>query len=455
MQTAKKKLSFWPQVALIFFIVSGGAYGLEPLVRQVGVKWTLLLILLMPLIWAIPTAAMVAELSAALPEAGGYYTWVRRGLGRFWGFQEGWWTLCYSAVDLAVYPVLFVTYLAYFFPLLNSEEPTIQLIRWGICGLFVLVSLIFNLRGIHLIGLNAIFSLFVVTLPFVLLTGIGLLTGDWQNLITAIWQPPTNPINFTNLAAGFAIILWNYCGWDNVSTYAHEVSHPERNYPRSLLAAMLIIILSYFLPMLAGLSITTDPELWSQGWPTIANQMSGPIFGTLITVAALLSAWALFNTQLLYISRLPMAMAKDSLLPKFLEKRSKLNGTPYMALIIMALFAILFSRLSFSKLMVVDILFYTLGISLEFLTLIILRQKEPLLTRPYKIPLNRLGLALMALLPLSLAIAIAIFSTLGPDGSLNQVTLVLSGIATGLLIYFLFYQDKVKMSHNPIADRRR
>src|SRR5438270_638409 len=93
----KRKLGFWPQVALIFFTVSGGAYGLEALVGMVGPQWTILLIVLLPIVWAIPISLMVAELSSAIPEEGGYYVWVRRGLGRFWGFQEGWWTLCYSS----------------------------------------------------------------------------------------------------------------------------------------------------------------------------------------------------------------------------------------------------------------------------------------------------------------------------------------------------------------------
>ncbi len=64
----QQKIGFWHQVALIFFIVSGGAYGLEPLVATVGTQWSIYLVLLLPVFWALPTSLMVAELSAAIPE---------------------------------------------------------------------------------------------------------------------------------------------------------------------------------------------------------------------------------------------------------------------------------------------------------------------------------------------------------------------------------------------------
>lgn len=442
MQMEKRKLTFWPQVSLIFFIVSGGAYGIEPLIHEVGTKWAVLLVLLMPLFWALPIAAMVAELSSTLPEAGGYYTWVRRGLGRFWSFQEGWWTLCYSAVDLAVYPVLFVTYLAFFFPALNSEEPNWQFIKWGLCVAFICFSLMFNLRGIRLVGLNALVSLGFVVGPFIGLSLWGIFTGSWSQLFQALTVGTKQEVSFMNIAAGLAIILWNYCGWDNISTYAHEVEHPEKNYPKTLLAAMIIIVLSYLLPLLAGLKTSIDPEIWNRGWPAIAELMGGPLLGIIVAIAALLSAWALFNSQLLYISRLPMAMAKDGLLPRVLSKTSLTTEAPTTALILMALLAIGFSLLSFTKLMIVDILFYTLGISLEFITLIVLRKKEPHLARGYKIPLGGTGLKIMSLFPISFACGIAIFSTQGSEGSFTQILLVLGGVGLGFILYYLFLRRK-------------
>lgn len=109
---------------------------------------------------------------------------------------------------------------------------------------------------------------------------------------------------------------------------------------------------------------------------------------------------------------------------------------------LMAILAIGFSKLSFTKLLIVDILFYTLGISLEFIALIVLRIKEPNLKRGYKIPLGIFGLKIMSLIPIGLALGIALFSTLGPRGSLSQIVLVLIGILMGCLLYFIFLREK-------------
>src|SRR6202035_2674905 len=69
-----------------------------------------------PVLWSLPTAFMIGELSSALPAEGGYYAWVRRGLGKFWGFQEAWLSLTASIFDMAIYPTLFLLYLARLFP---------------------------------------------------------------------------------------------------------------------------------------------------------------------------------------------------------------------------------------------------------------------------------------------------------------------------------------------------
>ena len=122
---------------------------------------------------------MVSELSSAMPEEGGYYVWVKRGLGNFWSVQEGWWTVCYTAVDMAIYPVLFVNYLAFFFPALALDENGESnwqtfFLRWAISASLILVALAVNWRGAKAVGNNAIFNALLVLLPFALLVIYGL-----------------------------------------------------------------------------------------------------------------------------------------------------------------------------------------------------------------------------------------------------------------------------------------
>ena len=111
----------WPLVVATFFMVSGGTYGTEDIVRGAGYGGAILILLLTPLLWSLPTAFMIGELASALPEEGGYYAWVRHALGNFWGFQEAWLSLLASVFDMAIYPTLFVLYLARLFPWFGSD----------------------------------------------------------------------------------------------------------------------------------------------------------------------------------------------------------------------------------------------------------------------------------------------------------------------------------------------
>src|ERR1700686_73643 len=111
------KLGLLSLTCVIYLVVSGGAYGTEDAVHIAGPRLTLLLCLLVPLTLSVPTALMAAELNALMPMEGGFYFWVKEALGPFWGFAEAYLTLLYTAVDMAIYPVLFSAYLAFLYPL--------------------------------------------------------------------------------------------------------------------------------------------------------------------------------------------------------------------------------------------------------------------------------------------------------------------------------------------------
>src|SRR6185295_12430283 len=98
---------------------------------------------------------------------GGYYIWVKRALGDFWGFQEGWWTCLYTSVDMAIYPVLFVNYLAFFIPGLKPDDDgTLSWqtfgIRWAIAAAVILLAMWLNWKGAKAVGLNSLIFLVII-----------------------------------------------------------------------------------------------------------------------------------------------------------------------------------------------------------------------------------------------------------------------------------------------------
>src|SRR5271170_8244365 len=161
-----------PLIAATYFMVSGGPYGLEDIIGEAGYGRALLLLLLVPLVWSLPTSLMVGELASALPEEGGYYRWVRRALGGFWGFQEAWLSLAASVFDMAIYPVIFVLYLGRIEPAWTAGS---RGTLWAL--VVVVVCAGWNLLGAKAVGEGSMGMFCVLLAPFVVLTAVGFWRG--------------------------------------------------------------------------------------------------------------------------------------------------------------------------------------------------------------------------------------------------------------------------------------
>ncbi|MFN6962380.1 MAG: APC family permease [Pyrinomonadaceae bacterium] len=444
---ASRKLGLLPLTAVIFFTVCGGAFGIEPLVGKVGAGWAILLIVVTPLMWSVPISLMVSELASAMPVEGGYYVWVKRALGSFWGFQEGWWTCLYTSVDMAIYPVLFVNYLAYFVPFLrpdaNGDLSWEQFFsRWAIAAGLIAFALALNWRGARAVGYNSVAFLLVIVVPFAILSYLGLaslvggLDASWRAVASGFG---TSHVNAGLLAVGLATVVWNYSGWDNVSTFAGEVRDASRSYPRALFAAMGLAVLVYLIPTFALVGHTTDAGVWNEsaGFPALAEMVGGPALGTLIAMAALFSAWSLFNSQILYASRLPYAMARDGWFPGFLTRVNVTTGVPTTALLVCCGLSALFAALPFGKLVVIDVILYSAEVLLEFVALMVLRRKEPDLPRPFKIAGGWPVLVLITAAPTAFAAAVVWATLSDAETDPRHLWVLAAGLVSGVLLYFV------------------
>lgn len=422
-----KKISLIPLVGIIYFTVSGGAFGLEELVSSTRPGLTLLLLIATPLLWNLPVALMVSEMSSMLPVHGRYYRWVYFALGRFWGFQQGWWIWIFTFVDMAIYPVLFADYAKYFFPYLAGWQ------YWFVCLIVIYTSLVINVRGAHSVGRSAVLAFAIVNIPFLLFTILGLAKVDH-----APWVPWTvggdNLIQTIGL--GLAVVIWNYSGWDNVSTFAGEVHNPKRNYPLALMISVPLITIMYLLPMAVGVGTTVNWSEWQTGdIAKVAGQVVGPWLGATMSLAVMFSVWSLFNSQLLYTSRLPFAMAEDGFFPKWIARRNARWGTPHITLLICSIIYSLFCLVDFKKLVVINVLIYSTALLLQFYALIRLRCERPEFPRRFRIPGGWAGVILSSSSVAIFAAACLVFFLLGTGDSWRQVVIAAGMLLTGPLVF--------------------
>jgi amino acid transporter len=389
----ERRLTLLGLMAVAFFTTCGGPFGLEPLPAAVGPGWAVVLILAAPLFWSLPMALMVAELSTLMPEEGGYYVWVREAMSPFWGVQEAWWTMGYSIGLMASFPVLFVSYISFFIPALapGANAPhagVLALFRWAVAAAFILSAMAVNLRGARDVGRSSKVGAGFVLGAFALMVVTWLMRGPAAHAVLGMVTGDLSKSNPSALLLGLSLISFNFSGWDNVSTFAAEVDRPQRNYPIALGGALLALVLCYLLPMLAGLSVASSPAIWNtdSGWPVISRLIGGPWLGALVAAAGVVSMWALFNAQLLYVSRLPFVMARDRWLPQLLARVSPHTGVPKVAILIFCGITAVFAALPFGSLAIITCLLYTPALVLEFLALIILRVRRPTAPRSFRVP---------------------------------------------------------------------
>jgi len=465
------KLLFLPLIAATFFMVSGGPYGLEDILGGAGFAWSILALLVLPFIWSLPTALMIGELAAAIPAEGGFYIWVRRGLGPFWGYQESWLSLTASIFDMALYPSIFVLYLGKLSSLLTTAHPSTLVLHvarvcpdpaitndwrtyvWSLA--VVVLCTAWNLRGAPRVGDDSVWMSILLLAPF----AVFIVLGFWRGftLHPAVhWGPPAFSPDSGGSATtvAFTVALWNYMGWDNASTVAREVDNPQRNYPRAMIGAATFTAAVYILPILAMAIAGLSPDGFTTGsWTTAGGEIGGTLLIAAIGGGGIICGIGMFNALMMSYARLPIAMAADGMLPRVFERRNS-RGVPWVSLLVCGLGWALALKLPFEKLISIDLTLYGSSLILEFLALIALRLREPQLPRPFRAGNFAFACAL-AVGPTAL-IACALFLSrsekLGDPGTaLANVSSPLFALVIALLGPLLYWFTAVPMARRRAA----
>jgi amino acid transporter len=431
-----------PLIGATYFMVAGGPYGLEDIIGKAGYGRALLLLAIIPFLWSLPTSLMVGELASAIPEEGGYYVWVRRALGRFWGFQEAWLSLAASVFDMALYPVTFVLYLSRVAPSWTAGY------RGTLWALAVIVGCaLWNLKGAKSVGEGSVAMFCLLLSPFVVLVAVALWRWHGQGAGVML-----HPVTHADMGGAVSVALWNYMGWDNASTVAQEVDNPQRNYPLAMLGSVTLVAITYILPLAAvGLAGIAADQFSTGAWTDAARTIVGPALGLAVVLGGMINGAGMFNPLMMSYTRVPYAMAEDGLLPRLFLRENR-RGAPWISILFCAAIWALALRFSFERLISIDLVLYGAALLLEFVAFIVLRHREPTLARPFCLPGGMAGAVAIGICP-ALLIAFALWTARSEQvlGLPALVFAALVGVA-GALVYAVaeFVRRKAKTPSMPV-----
>jgi amino acid transporter len=386
-----RQIGFLPLLAVFYGYTAGGPFGYEEIFSGAGPGMALVFLTFVPFFWSIPMSFASAELNGILPVQGGFYRWSRAAFGDFWGFQCGWWNWAGTFLLNSLYGVLLMDYLAHYLPGLTGTT------KWiGAC--LVLCALAYlNMRGIQVSGWFSVVLSAAILIPVAWLCLVSVLHWRFNPLLP--WVPPGAPVGAV-FGKGLALAMWNYAGYEQLSSVTGEMRDPQRTFPRLLVWNTPMNVLTYVLPASLAIAALGNWQEWTTGYIVAASrQVGGEALGAAMLVASIIGTASLSNSTILYTTRIPAAMAEDGYLPAWLGKIHPRYGTPARAIVVSLMVYCLLAKFP-----VVDLvnIYIWARIATSMLTLLAawrMRVKMPDAPRMFRIPGGAAGVAYAVIFP--------------------------------------------------------
>jgi APA family basic amino acid/polyamine antiporter len=386
-------------------VIAGDMIGIGIFVTTGAIAETLpspggiLLVWVLGGLLALTGALSCAELSASLPYVGGDYIYIREAYGKLMGFLSGWssFLVTFSGA-IAFLAVGFNGFMSFFFPVLGSNEVLFSFaipvfpINVTVGTLFSIVVVLL-ISWLHCVGVrqgtmtqNVLTILKIGALLGIIVLGVLFGKGNTEHFKPLFdWQKITN---FSVFAAAFIPAIFAYSGWNAVIYIAGEVKDPEKNLPRALLWANLIVISLYL--AVNVIYIYGVPVTEMKGALRVSEVATTALFGyqtsAWITAIITVSILGALNVVTMIGPRIYYAMAQDGVFFKRLTRVHPTFGTPTNAIILQAIWAcFLILTGTFGTLFTYVSVIITLFSALTVGSVIVLRWKRPDLNRPYKL----------------------------------------------------------------------
>lgn len=405
-------------------------------------------------LFAMCGALTYAELAGALPHTGGVFVYLYEGFGRLPAFLFGWSELVViRASALGAVATVFAEYLLRLLGITNNPNAVHY-----VAAVSVVLIATFNLVGVKVGAFVQNLTATAKFVALVLLVAVAFILGAHN---APAVQPAAGVADFANISVGsgqflsrFGLalisVMWVYDGWADVTFVSGEVKNPRRNLPLTLVIGTLLILAIYLVTNFAYLHILDIGRIANSKLVAadVAYVVVGPSGVKLVSIAVMLAAFGTLNGSMMTGPRIFFAMADNGLFFKQIAAVHPRFKTPYVAIILAALLAIVFVMVqSFEQLADTFVLaiwpFYALGVAAIYT----LRRKNPNMDRPYKTPgypFTPLAFLLASLYLLGSALLTdvvhysAVLMGRPTETQSSGALLVLAIIATGIPAYYLW-----------------
>jgi amino acid transporter len=414
---------------IIGYAASLAGYAIVPVVFTCGIISLL-------------TMFSYAELGTAIPLAGGEYTFSKVAYGGFVSFLTGWFEWLSNMFYAALSSIGFAYVLSYIFPQINIPLAAV---------IVVIIFAVINIRGMKETGTAEV----VITAIVLAVLGIFVIGGLSYVQGTPTPSSSSSPVGLIGILAATAYLFELYLGAEAVAAAQAEIKNPGRNIPLAIIISAAVLIALYTSVVFIAVGIVPPDLLSQQASPIafVAEQAMGPVGGILVTIGLAIAGLAATNEAIMAQSHVLYAMSRDGYMPKALCKVHKRFCTPHIAIIVGAIFTLIFAATGFVNFVVYAVnLGFIIGFSIVNFSVIKLRKIAPHLKRPFKAPLYPLtpiaGIAASALLVLFIEPSVLILGLeLGIVALLvyyirmvghHRIRIAFGGISLGLGGFFAF-----------------
>ena len=324
-----------------------------------------------------------AEISAAIPKTGGMMVYIEEIYGKKFGVLTGWMqSVLFFPATIAALAVMFGSQSA---GLIGNESLVVPITL----GVILLISIL-NTLSSKTTGLIQTIATICKLIPLILIIIFGFIKGGGDNPITS---PLVDPGVSTGSVIGQLLIaiLFAYDGWINVGAIAGEMKNPGKDLPRAIVGGLSFVMVVYIVINLAYLWVLPANELANYASPAsaVAEVIFGPMGGKIITAGILISVFGCINGYLLTGPRILYTLGQQKSIPGYKYYGSLNNsGVPGNATIVIGVLSALYA-LSGQFNLLTDLSMFAIWsfYVLTFIGVILLRNRQPELNRPYKVPL--------------------------------------------------------------------